>query len=438
MTIKTFRKGGIHPAENKITAGKPIQNLPLPDELIIMTSQCIGAPSVPVVKTGDIVKRGDKIADAGGFIGAPIHSPVNGTVKKIEPVRTPQGLWQTAIIIQPDADNPLKADYKPRPSEEVARLSAEEIINITGDFGIVGLGGATFPTKVKMTPPKGKSIDTVLINGAECEPYLTCDDALMNEYAKEIVEGSILIKKATGAKRIIIGIEDNKKSAINKIKEASRPYPEISVEILKKKYPQGSEKQLIQALTGRVVMAGGLPADCGCIVDNVATAYALYDAVYNRQPLIERIVTVTGKYVASPGNFRVLNGTPISYLIEAAGGFPENTGKLIAGGPMMGRAVSNLTSGATKGLSGLVIMEESESVRKKARPCIRCSACINVCPMGLEPYLFMQQAQNSYWEDMKKHGVMNCIECGSCSYTCPASRPLVDMIKLGKSELRKK
>lgn len=437
--MKTFRKGGIHPADSKMTAGKPIISLPTPSELRIMLSQCIGAPSKPVVKPGDKVMAGDLIAEAGGFVGAPVHSPVNGTVKKIEPTRTPQGIWQESIVIVPDTEDSgaETAAKETRSQEEVDYLSPDEIIGIIGNAGVVGLGGATFPTRVKLSIPDGKTADTVLINGAECEPYLTCDDALMREKADEIVKGTLLIMKASGATRAIIGIEENKPEAILAMKEATSRFKNVDTEVLKKKYPQGGEKQLIYALTGKTVPAGALPIETGCIVDNVATAYAVYDAVYNKKNLTERIVTVTGPDLKNPGNFKVKNGTTISSLIEFAGGLPENTGKVIAGGPMMGRAVSALEATATKGLSGIVVLPESMSLREKEGPCIRCGRCVSVCCMGLEPYLLMMQAKHGEWQMMSESGVMNCVECGSCSYICPASRPLLDFIKLGKQELRK-
>ena len=441
--MKTFRKGGIHPPENKLTAGIPISDIPVPGEFIIMLSQCIGAPSKPIVKAGDKVSVGTLIAEAGGFVGASIHSPVNGTVKKIESVRTPQGLWQDAINITPDTENPYYLEINPRSPEEIESLTPEEIVKIVGDAGIVGMGGATFPTRVKLSIPPGKKAEKVLLNGAECEPYLTCDDRLMIEDAKGIILGALLTMKATSSKEIIIGIEENKPDAISSIQKAiieTNSGDRVKVSVLKKKYPQGSEKQLIYAMTGKTVPAGALPIETGCIVDNVATSYAIYEAVYLRKPLVERIVTVTGKGFTNPGNFRVRIGTSISFLIEQAGGLPDNAeiGKVVAGGPMMGRAVSELESYSTKGLSGVLYLPAEMTIRKTIQPCIRCSRCITVCPMGLEPYLYMQLAEVKYWEEMASHGVMNCLECGCCSYACPASRPLLDMIKLGKGQLRKK
>lgn len=435
--MKTFKKGGIHPPENKSTRDCPIVDMPIPGELRIMLSQCIGVPAKSIVKPGDKIECGQKIAEAAAFVSAPVHSPVNGSVKKIEPTRTSQGIWQESIVITTDSENPV-TNPLPRTTDEIETLSPDDIINIVGDCGIVGLGGATFPTKVKLSIPKGKSAEYVLINGAECEPCLTCDDALMCQDAEKIVKGTLLIMKATGAKYGIIGIEENKPDAIKIMSSATDPYPGLKVVTLKKKYPQGGEKQLIYAITGRVVPAGALPIERKCIVDNVATAYAIYDAVYNRRPLTDRIVTVTGKGLSNPGNFRIKNGTSLDDIIKFAGGLPEDTGKIIAGGPMMGRAISSLEASATKGLSGLVILPESESLRKPTQPCIRCARCVSVCPMGLEPYLLMLQADVKKWDDMAANGVMNCLECGCCAYTCPSHRPLLDMIKLGKQELRKK
>lgn len=437
--MKTFRRGGIHPPEDKLTAGSPVADIPVPAELRVMLSQCIGAPSRAMVKPGDHVEAGMMIAEAGGFVGAPVHSPVNGTVKKLEPSRTPQGIWQDSIVIAVDTENPGEPPALPRSEAEIEALSPAEIIDEIRRCGVVGLGGAAFPTHVKLSVPEGETAEFVLINGAECEPCLTCDDALMRSRAKEIVEGTLLIMKATGAPRGIIGIEENKPEAIRAMREAAgrAGNPGLCVEVLKKKYPQGGEKQLIFALTGRTVPAGSLPIKCGCIVDNVATAFAVYDAVCNRRPLTDRIVTVTGADVSGRGNFRVKNGTPLSAIIDAAGGVPESTGKIIAGGPMMGKAVSQTEATAVKGLSGLVLIPQSESERKPEGPCIRCARCVGVCPMGLEPYLLMLQADAGLWQEMKEHGVLNCLECGCCSYSCPASRPLLDMIKLGKQELRR-
>lgn len=407
-----------------------------------MLHQNIGVASKPVVKPGDHVAKGMKIAEADGFVSAALHSPADGTVKKIEPTRTTQGIWQDSIVIVPDQPGRYEDwscdSVRPRGEEEVAALSANEIVDIVADSGIVGMGGATFPTHVKLTLPEGKIARYVLLNGAECEPYLTCDDILMQEHAREIILGGRLLMKAVGASECIVGIECNKPEAIRVMTEAAASFDDVSVEVLKKKYPQGGEKQLIYALTGETVPEGGLPIDTGCVVDNVATAFAVYDAVYNRIPLSYRVITVTGPDLVGRGNFLVPIGMPLSAVMEFADGVPESTGKIVAGGPMMGQCVSTLDATVTKGMSGLLLLPQDVSVRREVSPCIRCARCVSVCPMGLEPYLLMAQSENGMWEEMRAHSVNNCIECGSCSYICPSSRPLLDFIKLGKRELRKR
>lgn len=434
--MKTFRKGGIHPSAEKITAQSATEALAAQGQLRLMLSQAIGAPSKPIVKAGDTVVRGQMIAEAGGFVSAPLHSPVSGTVAKIEKVRNPQGLWQDAITINV-ADEQEGDCFTPRSEAEIQALTPQEIVKIIGEAGIVGLGGATFPTRVKLTPPEGKVPDLIIINGAECEPYLTCDDRLMREEPEEIIGGTELLMRSVGVTRAIVGIEENKPEAIEAMRRAAERKGNIEVVVLKKKYPQGGEKQLIAAVTGREVPMGGLPVDVGCIVDNVATAYAVRQAVALGRPLTERIVTVTGPSVGRPGNFRVPFGTPVLRLIEAAGGLPDDTGKVIAGGPMMGRACCDLDAPTTKGLSGVLILPESMSKRMKVEPCIRCARCVEACPMGLEPYLLARLSMNSRWDDAKGRGAMGCIECGCCSYTCPSGRPLLDMIRYAKIEIRK-
>ncbi|MBD5311401.1 MAG: electron transport complex subunit RsxC [Bacteroides sp.] len=432
--MKTFHKGGIHPNPDKLTADMHTMPVAAPAVCRLMLSQAIGAPAKPVVKPGESVTAGQMVAEAGGFVSAPVHTPVSGTVKKIEPVRNPQGLWQDAIIIETaPGENPEEQ----RQSRTIDEVSPKEIIDIVGRAGIVGLGGATFPTRVKLSVPSGKKAEVIVINGAECEPYLTCDDRLMQENPKAIVDGTRLIMKATDCQRAVIGIEENKTLAIEAMRKAVRDIPSITVEVLVKKYPQGSEKQLIEATTGRVVPAGGLPIDAGAIVDNVATAAAVADAVLRGLPLTARIVTVTGPAVSKPGNFLVPLGTPVSTLIELAGGLPEDTGKVIGGGPMMGRAMCDLEAPTTKGLSGVLILPRGMSMRAEAGPCIRCARCVSVCPMGLEPYLLMTLGELGRWEEAKARGAANCLECGCCSYTCPASRPLLDYIRLDKMEIRK-
>ena len=334
--MKTFRRGGIHPAANKLTSNSPIRQITVPDEVTILLSQSIGKPSRPLVKAGETVSRGDKIAEADGIISANLHSPVSGTVKKIDKVRTSSGEWAKAIIIT-RMENEREEKENPRSQREVENLTPDEIKDIIGEAGIVGLGGATFPTKVKLSPPPGCTLKYLIINGAECEPYLTCDDRLMQEYAVEVVKGSRLLMRASGVVKTIIGIEENKPEAIEAMTAATAHEPDISVEILKKKYPQGGEKEMTEALLGIEIPEGKLPASVGVIVDSVATAYAVYDAVWNRRPLYQRIITVTGPSLTNPGNFLVPDGTNIKSLIDLAGGLPEDTGKVVIGGPMMGK-----------------------------------------------------------------------------------------------------
>lgn len=435
--MKTFHKGGIHPAANKLTADLEVREFPVPDELVLPLSQAIGAPSKPVVKAGDEVTAGQMIAEAGGFVSAPIHAPASGKVKKIEKVRTPQGMWQDAIILTVDHTRDVP-ESQPRSRQEVEALTPKEIVGIVAANGIVGLGGATFPTHVKLSPAEGKVPEIIIINGAECEPYLTCDDRLMRTNAREILEGARLLMRSVSVNRCIVGIEENKPEAIEAMRRAAADFEGIEVTVLKKKYPQGGEKQLIEALTGRAVPLGGLPVDVGCIVDNVATAYAIYQAVFERLPLTRRIVTVTGPDMTGRGNFLVPFGVSIDALLAFAGGLPAGENKVIAGGPMMGRAVSHTDAPSTKGLSGVLVLPAAETLRRAVEPCLRCGKCVDVCPMGLEPYLLARYGLNERWEDAAARNAMACIECGSCSYICPSNRPLLDMIKLDKINIRKR
>lgn len=444
--LKRFKKGGIHPDPMKLTAGLPITPTAIPKEVRLLLSQHIGAPAVCIVKPGDEVKAGQKIADAGGFVSAPVHTPIAGKVKKIEKVRDSQGLWKEAVIIEAIAsetgEEPQYIDYdeaQPRRSdEEIENLNPKEIIDIVGEAGIVGLGGASFPTRVKLTIPAGKQADFFIINGAECEPYLTCDDAIMRRYPKEITAGVRFLMKATGAPKALIGVEANKPEAIKALTEASSEYDDITVVPLRTAYPQGGEKQLIQALTGRVVPEGGLPIDAGAVVDNVATAYAVYRAVKFDEPLMKRVVTVTGNEMKPGGNFIAANGMITADLIETAGGIPQDTGKIISGGPMMGRAISCLNAPLVKGSGGILLMPEKMSERREVRPCIRCCKCVEACPMSLEPYLLQNLGEFAQYEEARDKGLLNCMECGCCSYVCPSCRPIVDYIRLSKLQLKKK
>lgn len=431
--LKTFKKGGVHPAENKFSANAPIVTAELPKIAIIPLGQHIGAPASPVVKKGDVVKVGQVIAQSSGFVSANIHSSVSGTVAKIDTVIDSSGFSRQAIYINVDGD--VWEESIDRTPDVVKQIKAtpEEIVKKVQDAGIVGLGGATFPSHIKLSVPPGKKAEVLLINGVECEPYLTADHRLMLEKGMEVLVGTKLLMVALGVSKAFIGIENNKPDAIKQLGNLAKEFEGISVTPLKVKYPQGGEKQLIKAVINREVPSGGLPIDVGAVVHNVGTAYAVYEAVQKNKPLFERVVTVTGKSVKNPSNFMVRLGTPTSQLIEAAGGMPEDTGKVVSGGPMMGKALKSLEAPIGKGSSGVLLFKEAEATRKPIQPCIRCGKCVSVCPMGLEPYLLMTLSDKKMWEESEKERTMDCIECGSCMYTCPADRPLLDYIRLGKS-----
>lgn len=431
--LKTFKIGGVHPPENKLSAGEAIVTLPLPEQVIIPLSQHIGAPAVPTVKKGDHVKAGQVIGQAAGFISANIHSSVSGTVVNIEAVTDASGYPRPSVIIKVEGDEWEESILQEAEKKQPSDYTKEEIIKAINAAGIVGMGGATFPTQVKLSPPPGNKAEVLIVNGVECEPYLTADHRLMLEHGEELMTGIQLIKRALGVERAVIGIENNKPDAITHLKQLAAGIPGVEVCPLKVKYPQGGEKQLIKAVTGKSVPSGGLPIAVGAVVQNVGTVYAVYEAVMKHKPLVERVVTVTGKSVKKPGNYLCRIGTPIARLIEAAGGMPEDTGKVISGGPMMGKAVTSTDIAVTKGTSGVLLMPESESRRLPYRNCIRCGKCVDVCPMGLEPYHLMLLAGENMLEALEEEHVMDCIECGSCMYTCPAHRPLLDLIRLGKN-----
>ena len=431
--LKTFSLGGVHPAENKLSAGNKIEVLPVPAQVSIPIAQHIGAPSTPVVKKGDSVKVGQLIAKSSGFVSANIHSPVSGTVFKIDNVLDASGYKRPAVIIKVDGDEwDESIDRSPELKKEIT-LSPEEIIKKVGEAGIVGLGGATFPSHVKLSVPPGKKCDVLILNGVECEPYLTSDHQLMMEKGEEIMVGTEILMKALKVDKAVIGIENNKPDAIEHMSKLAQQYKGITVQPLKVQYPQGGEKQLIDACIGRQVPSGKLPIEVGAVVQNVGTTYAVYEAVQKNKPLFERVVTVTGKSVKKPGNFLTRVGTPINDLIETAGGIPGDTGKIIGGGPMMGKALVSTDIPVTKGSSGILIMPDELAHREQSQPCIRCSKCVSVCPMGLSPYLLMTVAEKAIWERAEEEQVMDCIECGSCSFTCPSNRPLLDYIRLGKA-----
>jgi len=435
--LKTFAKGGVHPPENKLTENKSITTLPVPDTVTIPLTMHLGVPAKPLVEKGDAVKAGQLIGEGNGFVSANIHSSVSGKVLKIDKAIDASGYKYDSIFIQTEGDDYDESIDHSDELIESCSLSKKEIIQKINNAGIVGMGGATFPSHVKLTLPRGKSARFLIINGVECEPYLTSDHALMLEKGKELMVGISILAKALGVERTLIGIEKNKPDAIDRLSEIAHTYKNISVHSLQVKYPQGGEKQLIKALIDREVPSGGLPVDVGTVVFNVGTSYAVYEAVQKNKPLIERIVTVTGKSLANQSNFRVRIGTSINILIEAAGGLPEDTGKIISGGPMMGKALASIQIPVTKGTSGILILNEQETQRKEVEPCIRCAKCISVCPMGLEPYLLMTLSEKSLFDRLEADRVTDCIECGSCSYICPANRPLLDYIRLGKSNVGK-
>lgn len=435
--LKTFKLGGVHPPENKLSAKAAIQVLDLPKQVAIPVSQHIGAPAKVLVKKGDLVKVGQIIAQSGGFVSANIHSSVSGKVLKIDNVLDSSGYKRQAVIIDVEGDEWM--DEIDRTSDLVVSkdISGEDIIKKIQEAGIVGLGGATFPSHVKLMVPPGKKAEYLIINGVECEPYLTSDHRLMLEKGDEMLVGIQLLMKALGVSTAIIGIENNKPDAIDHLNKLVAKYKGVEVAPLKVKYPQGGEKQLIKAVINREVPSGGLPIDVGAVVHNVGTAYAVYEAVMKNKPLLERVVTVTGKDVKTPSNLLVRIGTPIGSLIEAAGGLPENTGKIISGGPMMGKALNSLDVPMAKGTSGILLMPAEESARREMKPCIRCAKCVSVCPMGLEPFLLMTTTEKEMFERTERERIMDCIECGSCSYTCPSDRPLLDYIRLGKATVGK-
>ena len=402
-----------------------------------MLSQHIGAPAKAIVQKGDKVKVGTKIAEAGGFVSASVYSSVSGTVVKLDNVIDATGYRKPAIIINVEGDeweSTIDRSDKLELLSEHQELTPEDIVRCVKEAGIVGMGGASFPTHVKLCPPPTAKAEFVIINGVECEPYITSDYRLMMEHADEILVGTSLIMTAAKVEKGFIGIEENKPQAIALLTEKARIYPHIEIVPLKQKYPQGGEKQLVDAVVHREVPAPpAIPVNVGAIVQNVGTAYAVYQAVMKHKPLFERYVTVTGKKVVKPSNFLVRIGTPMSQLIEACGGMPVGENKVLAGGPMMGKALMTTDVPVCKGTNSVTILSDNDALRTPPSPCIRCAKCVSVCPMGLEPYLLATISANQLWERAEKEDITSCIECGSCMYTCPAHRPLLDNIRLGKS-----
>lgn len=434
--MKTFPQGGIHPSENKLSCAKPIEVLPLPDVVTIPLAQHIGAPATAKVAKGDKVLTGQLIAEASSFMSANIHSSVSGTVTAVDLVPNGQGLRQMMITIKREGDDWVEGIDRSETLVKECQLSAQEIIARIKEAGIVGMGGATFPTHVKLSIPPGKKAEMLIINGVECEPYLTSDHRVMLEHSEELLVGTTILMKAIGVEQASIGIENNKPDAIARLAELAKNYKGIQVVPLQVKYPQGGEKQLIAAITGREVPPPpALPIDVGAVVCNASTTYAVYQAVQKHMPLIERVVTITGRKVKSPKNLLTRMGTPICLLIEAAGGLPDGDEKVINGGPMMGRAMINLASPVTKGCSGITILSGHDALRRTATQCIKCAKCVEACPMGLEPYYLSKMAQKGNLEVLEEQLITSCIECGCCQASCPSYLPLLDWIRLGKQRV---
>lgn len=439
MSKITFSIGGVHPNDSKYTRERAVEVLPLPSTVYVSMAQHLGAPAKPVVAPGDFVKVGQVIAEPAGFISAFVHSPVSGTVKSVAPRKDLAGNWQTHVEISVEGDV----------WDEGIDLGKQLVTGIPEDrnvildkikaCGVVGLGGATFPTHVKLNPAPGKVAECLIINGTECEPFLTSDHRLMIEKPREVVVGAAIMQKVLGGCKCVFGIEENKPEAIEAIKRAIGilPYKDITVAVLKKKYPQGGEKQLIDAIMHRQVKSGGLPIDVGAVVQNVATSFAVYEAVQKNKPLISNILTVTGENIPvnMQHNYLYRIGIPLSFIIEQAGGVPQLAAKVISGGPMMGKAISNLEATTVKGSSSILYLPEILTKRGSESQCIRCGRCADACPMGLEPFLLNRLIKTGDMAELERNAVQDCIECGCCLYSCPANIPLLDKIRIAKGQV---
>jgi len=439
MGKRTFSIGGVHPNDSKLSRGCAIEVLPLPKTVYISMAQHLGAPAKPIVAVGDKVKAGQVIAEPGGFISAYVHSSVSGTVKSIAPRADLAGKMVPHVEITVEGDE--WAEGIDLSTELVTAIPEDRaaILDTIKNCGVVGLGGATFPTHVKLNPAPGSVAECLIINGAECEPYLTSDFRIMLERPKEIVVGAAIMQKVLGGCHCVIGIEENKPEAIESMQKAVSElgYPDIEVMPLMKRYPQGGEKQLIDAVMHRQVGSGGLPISVGAVVQNVATSLAVYEAVQKHKPLVTNTMTITGNClpVEKQHNYLFRIGMPLSYIAEYAGGVPEGAAKLISGGPMMGKAISNLEAATVKGSSSILYLSEESTKRKEAASCIRCGRCMDACPMGLEPYLLYRLIKAGDLEGLEQNAVQDCIECGCCLYSCPAYLPLLDMIRPAKGQV---
>ena len=435
---KTFRIGGVHPHDNKISAEAAIEVFPAIETAYVSMAQHLGAPATPVVAVGDKVKVGQVIAEPAGFISGFVHSPVSGTVKSVAPRADIAGNLVPHVEITVEGDEWMEGiDTSDTLVREIP-YTPEEIIEKVKKAGVVGLGGASFPTHVKLAPPKDKKAECLILNGTECEPYLTSDDRIMRERPQEILIGGAIMMKALGVTRGYVGIEENKPAAIASMTEAAKAFPQIEVITLKKRYPQGGEKQLIDAVIRRQVPSGALPIDTGAVVQNVGTSLAVYEAVQKNKPLIDNVITVTGSCLPVQHNYKVRIGTPMSKILEVAGGLPEKAAKVISGGPMMGRAIANLDAATVKANGAILVLTDAETRRRPESACIRCSKCASACPMGLEPWLLNKLSRaGGRYDELEKERVFDCIECGCCSFTCPAGIPLLDMIRISKAEVMK-
>ncbi len=437
MNLPTFPHG-IHPPEAKeISNSRPIRRFPFAPYLVLFLSQHLGRPSKPLVRAGQEVRRGEKIADADGFVSVPMHAPASGIVKAVTQAMNFDGKMADAIILipHPGSAQELEEDS----SAAATRLTPKQIVAGIQEMGMVGLGGAAFPTHVKLTPPKGRKVDTLIINGCECEPYLTSDHRVMIERAGKVVLGAKLLARALGVKRTVIAVESNKPDAIERLRDEVRGESALEIAALETKYPQGAEKMLTQALLGREIPSGGLPADIGTMISNVATAAEIGDLLPRKQGIIERVVTVSGEGVERPGNYIIPIGTPLDFILDTVG-FTGHAKQVLFGGPMMGKAVVFLETPTVKGLTGIVVLSADEvAPTKKIHPCIRCAECLNVCPIHLNPSRLGLLARVREFDRMKSDfNLLDCFECGCCSYVCPSNIPLVQQFRLAKVMLRKR
>ncbi len=434
---KTFSIGGLSLPKNKISRNAPITPAGLPEYVYIPLKQHIGAPAKILVSKGDAVKVGTLLADADGIISSDVHSSVSGIIEKIEETKTDIGYHEVMFTIKVQGDEHEPSIDTSKDINPQITATNEEIIQKIRAAGIVGMGGAGFPTPVKTSIPSGKSIHTFILNGIECEPFITADDRLMLEYAEEIIIGAKIINKLLGIQKAIIAVDENKKAVIDIMKRICKRYVGVNVVVCKTLYPQGAEKQLVEAITKKQIPTGGLPSDVGCLVHNVATVYAIYQAVQKNKPLYERVVTISGDMAKKPSNFMARVGTPASFLYNQCGGLDENLGQVVFGGPMMGKSLVNIDAPITKLTSAVLLLSHNLTDKQPEEACIRCGKCASACCMGLEPFYFSSTLRQNDISKLKKLNVLSCTECGTCSYICPAKIPLLDYAKLGKKAIKK-